>query len=394
MIRIYDLSSGLRVFTANLSIASLAVGATATALADSTWLPAHEGQFTASGEVTCDGDSVPANNYLGNTPFTVTAPPPPPPPPPATHAETHEAGGGDELDLSGMSGVLADPQPTGAHAANHEHGGQDELSVQGLHGVLADPQSIAAHGNELHNLPFATSTQLATHNTADDAHANSTNLEKVARKGAASGYAPLNAQSKVPAVNLGGDPPSGGLFLRSDLSWQTAGAASLGSQPLDFTINDSVLHLLLTAPIIPAIGASIVPGLRLRVNVAGGFDLHVITDGCHIITAFGPPGAEAVLQDCLIPLPPMANAQEFIFKGEMHFGLRGVNREVWIMSSVIRSPFGFSDLAQAQARDVPLQWLPDTNYNLKVYAQIAPNTGGSLMSIALCDVEVIANITP
>ncbi|MEY4581293.1 MAG: hypothetical protein RL701_5996 [Pseudomonadota bacterium] len=82
---------------------------------------------------------------------------------PTAHATTHQDGGSDELNVGGLSGVLADPQPpiigaTGttavagndsrltnartptAHAASHQDGGADEISVTGLSGVLADPQ--------------------------------------------------------------------------------------------------------------------------------------------------------------------------------------------------------------------------------------------------------------
>lgn len=80
-----------------------------------------------------------------------------------THAGAHENGGADEIDVTGLSGVLADPQPPiigagadeavagndarltddrdpNAHKASHENGGGDEISVSGLSGVLADAQ--------------------------------------------------------------------------------------------------------------------------------------------------------------------------------------------------------------------------------------------------------------
>lgn len=36
-------------------------------------------------------------------------------------------------------------EPTAAHASSHENGGADEIDVTGLSGVLADPQTAAAH---------------------------------------------------------------------------------------------------------------------------------------------------------------------------------------------------------------------------------------------------------
>lgn len=56
------------------------------------------------------------------------------------HAATHENGGIDELNVGGLSGVLADDQNPVAHASDHENGGGDEISVAGLSGQLADIQ--------------------------------------------------------------------------------------------------------------------------------------------------------------------------------------------------------------------------------------------------------------
>ena len=87
---------------------------------------------------------------------------------PGAHKTQHENGGSDEISVSGLSGVLADPQPPiigatsttavagddtrltnartpTAHAASHENGGADEISVAGLSGLLADAQTPAAH---------------------------------------------------------------------------------------------------------------------------------------------------------------------------------------------------------------------------------------------------------
>jgi len=59
---------------------------------------------------------------------------------PVLHAATHELGGVDELDLTGMSGLLATAQTPALHAGTHENGGVDEISVAGLSGKLADLQ--------------------------------------------------------------------------------------------------------------------------------------------------------------------------------------------------------------------------------------------------------------
>lgn len=61
------------------------------------------------------------------------------------HAATHEDGGADEIDVTGLSGVLADPQTPAVHHTTHENGGADEIDVTGLSGLLADAQTPLAH---------------------------------------------------------------------------------------------------------------------------------------------------------------------------------------------------------------------------------------------------------
>lgn len=49
-----------------------------------------------------------------------------------THATRHENGGADEIDVGGLSGVLADPQVPAAHVTTHELGGTDQIDLSGL----------------------------------------------------------------------------------------------------------------------------------------------------------------------------------------------------------------------------------------------------------------------
>jgi len=51
---------------------------------------------------------------------------------PTAHASTHENGGGDEISVAGLSGLLADAQNPTAHAATHSDGGSDEIAVEDL----------------------------------------------------------------------------------------------------------------------------------------------------------------------------------------------------------------------------------------------------------------------
>jgi hypothetical protein len=47
--------------------------------------------------------------------------------PPLAHAASHENGGSDEINVAGLSGVLADAQTPAAHASSHELGGADAM---------------------------------------------------------------------------------------------------------------------------------------------------------------------------------------------------------------------------------------------------------------------------
>jgi hypothetical protein len=59
---------------------------------------------------------------------------------PAGHKASHQDAGGDEISVTGLSGLLADGQTPLGHKTSHENGGADEISVAGLSGVLADKQ--------------------------------------------------------------------------------------------------------------------------------------------------------------------------------------------------------------------------------------------------------------
>ena len=75
------------------------------------------------------------------------------------HAARHQNGGGDEISVAGLSGLLADDQhvldaevlaiaAALVHAARHQNGGADEISVAGLSGELADNQPPKAHASD------------------------------------------------------------------------------------------------------------------------------------------------------------------------------------------------------------------------------------------------------
>ena len=69
----------------------------------------------------------------------------------SAHASTHEDGGGDEIGVGGLSGLLADGQTPLSHASSHQDTGGDEISVAGLSGLLADGQTPLAHATSHKN---------------------------------------------------------------------------------------------------------------------------------------------------------------------------------------------------------------------------------------------------
>ena len=80
---------------------------------------------------------------------------------PNAHASDHENGGGDEISVVGLSGLLADDQNPVAHAASHEGGG-DAVSPAGI-GAAADPHTLEGAA---HTLTFLTNGTLFGRNAA------------------------------------------------------------------------------------------------------------------------------------------------------------------------------------------------------------------------------------
>lgn len=116
---------------------------------------------------------------------------------PGAHASTHEDAGGDEIDVTGLSGELADDQPPKAHAASHSDGALDEVTVENLVGASVDIStalrpdgaggvafSDVGHGD----LTGVTSDQHHAQDHAashDDGAADEVTLENLATAGAA-----------------------------------------------------------------------------------------------------------------------------------------------------------------------------------------------------------------
>lgn len=147
LFRIYRDSTGLLEYSSDLAVTPLAHGTSADIPALTPFSPgavADDDYF-----VICELEyrSIQTGNVTrGNLgPFYFDTKAPPMGPVPAGHHPTHENAGMDEIDLAGMSGLLADPQTPETHAGTHEDGQADEVNVAGLHGELADDQPALAH---------------------------------------------------------------------------------------------------------------------------------------------------------------------------------------------------------------------------------------------------------
>jgi hypothetical protein len=216
---------GRLLFQTGWIAATVASGDSVQLLGATYWTPPATGDYTVAAHVTSNRPNL--FHDFGPLALHVSGGEPPEPPVVTAHATQHEIGGGDQVNVTNLRGELYDPQPPKDHASRHEQGGADEMSVNQLHGTLADPQPSANHGNESHTPAFVDvmvlEEALDNHNAAPTAHADATNLEHVANKGAASGYAGLDVSGMVASAVLGSGGAGGANeFLAADRTWRTA----------------------------------------------------------------------------------------------------------------------------------------------------------------------------
>jgi hypothetical protein len=156
LIRVYRKSTDTLEFTSELTTTLLAHGTQANIAALSAWspgAPADDDYFIlAEILATSDQPGPPIRATLGAWTFDIK--PGPMGPAPASHHTTHENGGMDEVDLTGLSGLLSDAQTPTNHVTTHQDGGADPLDVDGLPGELADDQPALPHGNARHLVAF------------------------------------------------------------------------------------------------------------------------------------------------------------------------------------------------------------------------------------------------
>lgn len=157
-VRIYRDSTGLLEYDSVLATTSLPHGTTAVIPVLTPFdpgAPADDDYFVIA-EIHAKSQIPPGWHELDDhlDPMYFDVKPAPMGPPPATHHTTHEAGGMDPVDLTGMTGLTATPQTPALHAVSHQDGEADEVNVAGLHGELADDQPPLTHNFRKHTGTF------------------------------------------------------------------------------------------------------------------------------------------------------------------------------------------------------------------------------------------------
>lgn len=134
LIRIYRESTGLMIYSSELAVTQLEHHSTTNIAALTPFdppAPADDDYFVKA-DITATSylPGPPTHDSLGAWYFDIKTPPMGEAP--AGHAVTHELGGSDPVDVTGLDG---NPDP---HAASHADGGSDELSHGDLEGLADD----------------------------------------------------------------------------------------------------------------------------------------------------------------------------------------------------------------------------------------------------------------
>jgi hypothetical protein len=136
--RVYNDTTGLLIHTSDIAPLSMAAGAAVdvSALTDfDPPAPADDVYFVIF-DATAVNQLVPNTIPISLGAFYFDVKPIGMGPAPAAHHATHEDGGSDEIDVTDLSGLLADPQTPLGHNTSHELGGSDELDIAGLQGAI------------------------------------------------------------------------------------------------------------------------------------------------------------------------------------------------------------------------------------------------------------------
>jgi len=154
---------------------------------------------------------------------------------PEAHKLSHQDGGGDEISVTDLSGILADKQVAQYHSTAHEDGNLDEISVAGLSGLLGDAQTPVSHNNTYHSETYKVEGSApASHNntyhsatykvegTAPASHNNTYHSETYKVDGTAPASHTHDSHTGTLSANEGGTGQSsftvGDLFYASSTS--------------------------------------------------------------------------------------------------------------------------------------------------------------------------------
>jgi hypothetical protein len=159
--RVYNDSIGLLIHTSAIAPFSLAEGETV----DVSALTAFDPPAPADGVylVKFDGNAtnplVPRGISITIGALNFDVKPVGMGPAPAAHGTTHEAGGSDEMDVTGLSGALADAQTPAAHTASHVSGGADVVEALAIGTVIlttvpTNPATLLGYGTWAAGPPF------------------------------------------------------------------------------------------------------------------------------------------------------------------------------------------------------------------------------------------------
>jgi len=156
LIRIYRESTGLMIYSSELAVTQLEHHSTTNIAALTPFDPPSpaDDDYFIKADITATSylPGPPTHDSLGAWYFDIKTPAMGEAP--AGHAVTHELGGSDPVDVTGLDG---NPDP---HAASHADGGSDEISVVALSGLLADEQTPLPHYHEKHLGVFVESDML------------------------------------------------------------------------------------------------------------------------------------------------------------------------------------------------------------------------------------------
>jgi hypothetical protein len=155
----------------------------------------------------------------------------------ATSAET-TAG----LAVQASDTRLSDARTPTAHATSHQNGGGDEINVAGLSGVLADPQTPASHGsshasNGSDPIPAATTSVRGTVELATSAETTAGLAVQASDTRLSDARVPTNhapthealGGDELDVTTLAGYPGGGTTFLRDDGTFATPAGGGISA---------------------------------------------------------------------------------------------------------------------------------------------------------------------